>query len=81
MAITVERTAAEDVTDALAALGEVERYTRDLRAWLEAADRQAVPEPGTLALAGHAAKIVGGELGRTRDFIRVAGLRAAGLVV
>lgn len=81
MAITVERTATEDVTDALAALGEVERYTRDLRAWLESADRQAVPEPGTLALAGRAGRIVGAELDHVRDLIRVAGLRAAGLVV
>jgi hypothetical protein len=80
MAITIERTAREDVTDALTALDEVERYTRHLRAWLEAADRQIVPEPGTLALAGHAANIVGGELGRTRDFIRLAGLRTVGLV-
>jgi len=69
MATIIERTATDDVTDALSALRDIERYTCDLRTHLEAASRQNPPEPGTLDAARHVVRIVGACVDGTRDLI------------
>lgn len=71
MAAIIERTAADDITDALTALNHIERYTRDVRAHLAAALRQPDPE-GTLAQAARAAAIVTAAADQVQSLIRLA---------
>jgi len=81
MAITVERTATEDITAALAALDVLTRFTGDARAHLEAAQRQDPIAPDTLDAARHAARIVAACAASIELSIRDARLRAAGIIV
>lgn len=71
MASMLERTAADEITDALTALGHLERYARDVRAHLDAAMRQTAPE-GSLAQAARVAATVTAAADQVQSGIRMA---------
>jgi len=78
MAAIIERTARDDITDARRALDDTARLLRDVAAHLDAAERQIMPEPGTLAQAARVAASVAATFAdvqaRIRDASRAATL-------